>query len=146
MDNADLTPTNSAAQPEPLVLLVEDDQPLRESLQMVLEAFGFHVAAAENGRAGLEAVATEHPAVIVTDLHMPELDGFELMTALRKAGSDIPIIAISGGSSTRTNSLLHCAKTFGAAAVFEKPFSPLELIDAITALPAFAAPRLAAAH
>jgi two-component system chemotaxis response regulator CheY len=138
--NTPLTPNftaEAARDARPLVLLIDDDAGLRDSLVMVMEAFGFRVAAAEDGVAALQAIETEKPAVVVTDLHMPALDGFGFMNALRHAGINVPVICISGGTHGRSGALLHCAKTLGAIAVFEKPFSPLDLLDQINTLPAF---------
>lgn len=119
----------------PLILIVDDDQAVRESLVAVIEAFGFRTRTAGNGAEGMEAVEIETPAAIITDLHMPEMDGFELLTALRVARSRIPVIAISG-SVTKGYDFLKAAKHMGAVATFEKPLSVLEVVDTLSALTA----------
>jgi CheY-like chemotaxis protein len=98
-----------------------------------MEAFGFRTRTAGNGFEGLAAVAAEVPSAIITDLHMPEMDGFELMNALRATWSGIPIVAISGGV-TKGFDFLTAAKHMGAAATFPKPLAVLEVVDAIHGL------------
>jgi CheY-like chemotaxis protein len=122
----------------PLVLIVDDDLAVRDSLAAVIEAFGFRTCTAGNGFEGLDAVAAETPSAIITDLHMPDMDGFELMSALRAAQSDIPIIAITGGVA-KGYDFLSAARHMGAAATFHKPLAVLDLVDTIhdlTAKPA----------
>ena len=130
--------SNSLAGGLPLVLIVDDDPAVRESLAAVIEAFGFRTCTAANGREGLAAVAAEAPSAIITDLHMPEMDGFELMSALRDTRSAIPIIAITGGI-TKGYDFLAAAKHLGASATFEKPLAVLDVIDTIHDLTAQAA-------
>jgi len=119
----------------PLILIVDDDLAVRESLAAAMEAFGFRANTAGNGFEGLQSAQAEAPAAIVTDLHMPEMDGFELLSALRGAKSPIPVIVISGGA-TRGFDFLGAARRMGAAAVFEKPFPVQEMIDTISGLTA----------
>jgi CheY-like chemotaxis protein len=124
-------PIDAAA--HPLVLIVDDDRAVRDSLAEVFEAFGFRTRTASNGFEGLQAVETEAPSAIITDLHMPEMDGFALLTALRGARSRIPVIAISGGASKDTD-FLDAAKQLGAVVTFHKPLPVLEMIDVINGL------------
>jgi CheY-like chemotaxis protein len=79
------------------VLLVDDDLENRWALQLALESRGHHVVLAENGRDALQKVNTDFPALVVTDLQMPEMDGKELCRRLRgRAGlSDIPVVLLS---------------------------------------------------
>jgi CheY-like chemotaxis protein len=120
---------------EPLVLIVDDDLAVRESLVALIEAFGFRTRTACNGREGLEAVETEAPEAIITDLHMPEMDGFALLSKMRATRSRIPVIAISGGISAGDDSL-RAAKDLGAVATFRKPLEVLDMIDTINDLTA----------
>jgi signal transduction histidine kinase/CheY-like chemotaxis protein/streptogramin lyase len=79
------------------VLVVEDDASVRELLQRNLEKEGWTVALAENGRVALERIAEARPSLILLDLMMPEMDGFEFMDALRQRGGgrDIPVVVIT---------------------------------------------------
>ncbi|MGH7318414.1 MAG: response regulator, partial [Candidatus Rokuibacteriota bacterium] len=84
------------------VLVVDDDVALRELLRRILEREGYRVLEAENGRAALQRIREEPPGVILLDLMMPEMDGFEFVTELRKqdAGRAIPIIVITAKDLT----------------------------------------------
>jgi signal transduction histidine kinase/CheY-like chemotaxis protein len=79
------------------VLVVEDDASVRELLQRNLEKDQWTVALAENGRVALERIVEARPALILLDLMMPEMDGFEFMDALRQreGGRDIPVVVIT---------------------------------------------------
>ena len=79
------------------LLLVEDDEPTREMMRRMLEREGWIVAEAENGRVALERIAENRPDLILLDLMMPEMDGFEFIEELRKdpEQSQIPIIVVT---------------------------------------------------
>jgi signal transduction histidine kinase/CheY-like chemotaxis protein len=79
------------------VMVVEDDPAVRELLQRNLEKDGWSVALAENGRVALDQLTEVRPALILLDLMMPEMDGFEFMEALRQRpdGRDIPVVVIT---------------------------------------------------
>ena len=70
--------------PSPAVLVVEDDESTRQAIRRALEREGWAVAEAENGRAGLARMAEAVPALILLDLMMPEMDGFEFLDELRR--------------------------------------------------------------
>jgi len=79
------------------ILIVEDDDDLREALESVLGDHGYDVVTARNGDEALRLVATEPPALVITDMYMPGVDGFRLIEMLRgqSATSDLPIILLS---------------------------------------------------
>jgi len=117
----------------PLILIIDDDTGVRESLAAVMEVFGFRTHMVTNGLDGLEAISTESPSAIITDLHMPDMDGFELLTALRCAKTAIPVIVISGGT-TRDYDFMGAARRMGAAAAFQKPLPVFEVMDTLAGL------------
>lgn len=82
----------------PLILVVEDNEPLRRMLALTLSTAGYRVATAGDGRQALDHAAQELPAVVTTDLMLPDLDGSELLAQLRALdGADrLPVIAMSG--------------------------------------------------
>jgi CheY-like chemotaxis protein len=84
------------------VLIVEDDAPTREVMRRMMEKENLAVHEAENGRVALEAVARHIPSLILLDLMMPEMDGFEFVTRLRaeEAWSRIPIVVITAKEVT----------------------------------------------
>ncbi|MDX6679604.1 MAG: two-component system, OmpR family, response regulator PrrA [Solirubrobacteraceae bacterium] len=79
----------------PVVLLVDDDAAIRRSVGAGLELEGFRVVRASGGRAALAANESVHPAVILLDLAMPDLDGLEVLAQLRAAGDDVPVCVLS---------------------------------------------------
>jgi signal transduction histidine kinase/CheY-like chemotaxis protein len=80
-----------------LALIAEDDPATREVLRRTLEKDGWSVVEAANGREALECVTREPPCVIVLDLMMPEMDGFEFLNALRRLpeGQNIPVLVVT---------------------------------------------------
>lgn len=127
--------TDAPEDQRPLVLIIDDDPAVRDSLSAVIEAFGFRTHTATDGIEGLKAIATVGPAAIITDIHMPDMDGIELLTALRDASTSIPVIAISGGVA-KGYDFLGAARHMGAVAAFQKPLPVLEMIDLISGLTA----------
>ncbi len=89
------------------VLVVEDDAATREMLGRMLEKEGWAVTAAENGRAALERIAERRPALILLDLMMPEMDGFQFVEALREwdAWRSIPIVVVTAKDLTAEDRL-----------------------------------------
>ena len=79
----------------PVVLLVDDDAAIRRSVGAGLELEGFRVVRASGGRAALAAAESVRPAVILLDLAMPDLDGLEVLRALREGGDDVPVCVLS---------------------------------------------------
>ncbi|HSJ10231.1 MAG TPA: response regulator, partial [Longimicrobiales bacterium] len=84
------------------VLVVEDDPATRDVLRRALEAEGYRVEEAGNGRIGMEAVARETPALVLLDLVMPEVDGFEFLAALRATadGRAVPVVVVTAKELT----------------------------------------------
>jgi signal transduction histidine kinase/DNA-binding response OmpR family regulator len=85
------------------VLVVDDDPPTREALRRTLEREGWWVVEAENGRVALQRVAAAPPSVILLDLLMPEMDGFEFVEVLHQTGAhrDIPIVVVTSKDLTQ---------------------------------------------
>src|SRR5262249_47151194 len=79
------------------VLIVEDDAPLRELLRRMLEREGYAVVEADNGQAALERLRDGTPGVILLDLMMPVMDGFEFLVERRREdlGRDVPVIVLT---------------------------------------------------
>jgi CheY-like chemotaxis protein len=84
------------------VLLVDDDEMVRRAVRHALEPLGWEVSEAEDGRLGIEALAAARPDVIILDLMMPNMDGFELLDELRSRAEwrDIPVVVITAKDLT----------------------------------------------
>ncbi|MCQ4256624.1 response regulator [Stutzerimonas stutzeri] len=82
---------------EPLVLLVEDELGLSKLMVMILEDEGYQVVEAANGSQGLAKLEEVKPALIITDYMMPELNGYEMVRAIRRNPEfdDVPILMMS---------------------------------------------------
>ena len=118
----------------PGVLIVEDDNELREMLKMMLLRKNFTVLEAENGKAAITHFKPLLTDLVVTDLIMPEEDGLKVVIKLRELKPSIKIIAISGGGKVGPGSYLNLAKALGADAIYSKPFSLNDLVDTIEQL------------
>jgi len=81
------------------VLVVDDDRPLARALAINLRAHGYEVFVAHDGRAALTEVARTHPAVVVLDLGLPDLDGIEVLAGIR-GWSAVPVIVLSARSTS----------------------------------------------
>ena len=83
--------------PRKAILYIEDDPANRILVRRVLEAEGYRVLEAEDGIQGLEIAQAEQLGAILVDIHMPEMDGFEVMTRLKSmpATASVPIIALT---------------------------------------------------
>ncbi|MCH9671468.1 MAG: response regulator [Gammaproteobacteria bacterium] len=111
------------------ILVVEDDRGFRTYLLELLGLWGYDVSVADDGQAALEHCRAQNPALILTDIVMPNSDGFELVTGLKREYPALKIIAISGADAGQT--YLKVAGALGAHAVLHKPFPPESLKEKI---------------
>jgi DNA-binding response OmpR family regulator len=77
------------------VMTVEDDQRIRRLIETVLEAEGYHVVSADNGRDALQLLDEAKPGVILLDLMMPGLDGWAFLRTIREQGVSTPVVLVS---------------------------------------------------
>ena len=115
----------------PTVLLIEDDVDVLDTLADVLELEGYVPLLAANGREGLTLFETQDPALVITDLLMPEKEGIETIIEMRRLRPDAKIIAISGGGLLKNMDFLEMATKLGATAILRKPFEPDDLVDLV---------------
>lgn len=109
------------------VLVVEDEPDLRQVLSELLREEGFAVAEAVDGVEALARCAEERvPDLVILDLMLPRLDGFEFIAATRKLGLAIPIVAMSASSEH-----LRTAQGLGVKASLHKPFLLETLLDTV---------------
>ncbi|HVW20329.1 MAG TPA: response regulator [Opitutaceae bacterium] len=118
----------------PRILVIEDDEKMREALVQTLLKLGHEVAFEPNGRAGLERAAQWLPELVITDLIMPEKEGLETIVDLRRGHPAVRIIAISGGGRLSNSDFLDVAAKLGAQGTLAKPFTRDELKAAIAAV------------
>ncbi|HEU4939859.1 MAG TPA: response regulator [Vicinamibacterales bacterium] len=118
----------------PIVLLVEDDLDGRRMYADWLSEAGFRVDQAHNGFQALERAFDSRPDVVVTDLNIPGIDGFELTRRLKQDARtrDVPVLAVTGYAAFASNP--ERARRAGCDAVLAKPCSPEDLEAAIRGL------------
>ena len=116
------------------ILLVDDDPSFRKATARSLVKSGYEVVECENGEDALRALNQSKPDLVVTDIVMPDMEGIELIMALRKKAPDIKVIAISGGGRNEPTQYLTTAKMMGASASIAKPFEPDVLVSEIVRL------------
>jgi CheY-like chemotaxis protein len=113
------------------ILVVDDDDDSRELLATVLDKAGARVTQAESAAAAILACSASHFDVLVSDIGMPMMDGYELVRRLRADGESLPAIAVTAftGPENRAKAL-----AAGFQNHFPKPIDPEGLIDAVTDL------------
>jgi two-component system OmpR family response regulator len=113
------------SQRPPLVLVVDDEENIRYLVESGLQLAGLDTVSASDGRAALAVVSERRPDLIVLDVMMPELDGFETLRRLREAGNKTPVIFLTARDSTddRVKGL-----TSGGDDYMVKPFAIAELV------------------
>lgn len=111
------------------ILVVEDDDAIRESLVELLEFAGYQVMAAAHGAEALALVTTTTPSLVVTDMWMPVMDGWQLVPALRARGITAPVLVVTAAREPE-----RAAAEAGADAVLAKPFAADRLLSEIARL------------
>jgi len=130
-------PANDAAPAPagPVVLIVEDDPVLLELMTGAFRRAGFTAEGAKNGREGVRRLAALKPALMVTDIVMPEMEGIGAILEARRQSPATRVIAISGGGQYgRSQDFLGWAAELGADEVLAKPFRVSSLITAARVL------------
>ncbi|MCF0222799.1 MAG: response regulator [Fibrobacter sp.] len=103
------------------ILIIDDDTQFNLMLKSALEIKGYEVDTASSGRAARSMYSSKNYDVIITDIIMPDGDGFEVILDLRRMNMIDRTIAVSGGGRTAADDYLVTAEHFDVAAVFNKP-------------------------
>jgi DNA-binding response OmpR family regulator len=112
----------------PTVLLVEDDARIASFVTRALAALGFAVEWVATGREALERVAAGGVLVAVLDLSLPDMDGLDVLRALRERGDTLPVIVVTARNDPRDR---ETATALGIVTYLRKPFALRELLDAV---------------
>jgi Response regulators consisting of a CheY-like receiver domain and a winged-helix DNA-binding domain len=113
------------------VLLAEDEQTLAMIIKDTLDEEGFAVTLAENGNEGLKCFFESKPDIVVADVMMPQLDGFEMVSKIRQTDKEVPILFLTARSAVKD---VVEGFELGANDYLKKPFNMQELIVRIKAL------------
>ena len=130
--------TSDASPPEALagqtVLIMEDDPIMLRNLTQWFQQAGCQVMAARDGADGLAQFQKLRPDAVVTDILMPNREGFETLMAIKAQAPEVRILAISGGGRLGSTDLLDVAHKLGADAVMAKPFRAADVVGAVARL------------
>lgn len=113
------------------IVYIEDEQEMIDLVRLILGRKGFEVVGANSGREGLTAVRTEQPDLVLLDLMMPDMDGWEVYQQMKlgENAREIPVIVVTAKAQSIDKVLgLHIAKVDD---YISKPFSPQELVDSV---------------
>jgi YesN/AraC family two-component response regulator len=113
------------------ILLIEDDNCVRELLQQTLVRAGYDVIPASDGDEGLDIFRHSKPDLVITDIVMPQKEGLQMILELRRHSPDAKVIAMSGGGRYSNTDYLKLARKFGAKATLSKPFLREEILNAV---------------
>jgi DNA-binding response OmpR family regulator len=110
------------------ILIIDDDPDTRSMLEDILKSASHQTFTAADGKEGLKQYLANPTDLVITDMFMPDKDGFETIVELRKKFPTLSIIAMTGKDSP--TDILSIAQILGAAEVLQKPFTPAQLLSA----------------
>ena len=117
------------------ILVIDDDRAVLSTIKILLERAAHAVEAVDNSQAGLRLLETQRFDLLVVDIFMPGIDGFETMRLVHQSQPEMPVIVISGqqfsSASEREPDFLYMATKLGAVSSLQKPFRPHELLAAV---------------
>jgi DNA-binding NtrC family response regulator len=116
------------------ILLVEDDDLVRDMLTQVLQRAAHEVISVENGEIAAQYLQRHEPDMMITDIIMPKKSGISLISEVKNRHPAMEIIAISGGGRLDPMGYLDLSETLGASVSFEKPIDNTALLMAIDLL------------
>ena len=114
-----------------VVVFIEDEPEMIDLVKLILSRKGYQVVGAMGGREGLEAIQTEKPALVLLDLMMPDMDGWEVYQKMKadELTKNIPVIVVTAKAQSIDKVLgLHIAKVDD---YITKPFGPQELLESV---------------
>jgi two-component system alkaline phosphatase synthesis response regulator PhoP len=117
--------------PKELVLLVDDEPNIIKLARLYLEREGYTVISEGDGESALECIERKHPSILILDIMLPKLDGWEVCRQLRSEGNRIPIIMLTARDEDIDKIL---GLELGADDYLTKPFNPRELVARIKAI------------
>jgi DNA-binding NtrC family response regulator len=117
------------------ILVIDDDRAVLGTLKILLEQDSHTVETANDGRAGLRLLEIQTFNLLIVDIFMPGMDGFETMRLVHRSWPEMPIIVISGQQfrpvSEGGPDFLYMATKLGAVSSLQKPFKPRDLLTAV---------------
>jgi len=117
-----------------MIIIVDDDADQRLALRLGLELAGYTVREAAHAAEALNLQREQAGRFLITDIFMPEADGFEAITAFRREFPETKIIAVSGGGQRAKHDYLASARLIGVDATLQKPFDIDELLQMLRSM------------
>ena len=115
--------------PAPRILVIDDEMLIRWSVSKVLERAGYRVSEAASGRDGLAAIEGDPPDLVLLDITLPDLDGFDVLEAIRQSRPELPVLMMTADATRET---ARQAFHLGARGHLDKPFDPASLQAAVS--------------
>jgi CheY-like chemotaxis protein len=120
------------------ILVVDDDRAVLATIKILLERAAHTVETVDNSRTGLQLVESQGFDLLICDIFMPGMDGFETMRQVHLSRPEMPVIVISGQqfslASEHAPDFLYMATRLGAVSSLQKPFKPSELLAAVNGI------------
>jgi DNA-binding NtrC family response regulator len=113
------------------VLVVDDDIGITQSVKEILEAAGCDVSIAHDGAAGLRCVESTPLDLVLSDVVMPEMDGYQLYTTIHKTHPELPVLMMTGFHYDREHVIKRSRMEGLEGVIFKKPVDPNRLIEVI---------------
>src|SRR5207253_8268555 len=127
--------TSSSGEGMPHILVVDDDPMVRKAIEVYLERHNYSVTVADGGEAGLRALEGAAFDLMIVDIFMPHMRGFESIRIFHERAPSVPLIAMSGYAFANADSpapdFLRMALDLGATRCLRKPFTPVALMTLI---------------
>jgi CheY-like chemotaxis protein len=118
------------------ILVIDDDRAVLSTVRLLLERAAHAVEAVDNSRTGLQLLESHGFDLLIVDIFMPGMDGFETMRLVHQSRPEMPVIVMSGRPFTSTSeqgpNFLDMATKLGAVSSLQKPFRSHELLAAVT--------------
>ena len=114
------------------ILVVDDEQGIRDGIRRALTPLGHEVILDDDGPEATRVIREIGADLALVDIHMPKMDGLELLITFQAAAPAMPVIVMSGGGRSRQLDMLPDARLLGAIGTLAKPFSLEELHKAVT--------------
>lgn len=121
------------------ILVIDDDALVVATIKSVLKRKAYDVVCTSSGREAVALVQKDDFDLAICDMIMPDMEGLETITHLKKMRPQLPVVAMSGGGRTKTMDFLRLAESIGAADSLRKPFSGEDIVKVVErclALPA----------
>ncbi|RPE71821.1 response regulator receiver domain-containing protein [Pacificibacter maritimus] len=115
------------------VLLIEDEPNIIEAIRFILSRDGWSVEIQSDGARAIDAVRTKHPDIVILDVMLPGMSGFEILRLLRQdpAHADLPILMLTARGQKKDRDL---AQSYGVSAFMTKPFSNADMLETVRSL------------